>query len=55
MKITVDEMPNEPRECPYSNGDMTLSCYVCTYNQCNRKCVSVQDCPWFTVLTNQIK
>lgn len=55
MKILVDEMPKEPKECPYSY--QRYDSYWCYYlrETCSPNCDDTSKCKWFTELKDGVK
>jgi len=51
MRIVVDEMPDEPCDCPYSSDELCIGDdddkYECTYKNSKRDCICTLECPYF--------
>lgn len=52
MKLFVDEMPEEPSECPYSrtayDEEEETQYHICSWNNCGNRCDWTDECPFFT-------
>lgn len=62
MRIIVDEMPKQTRQCPYSKSKYERFCedksnmdyegYICTWQNCDLKCFDTKECPFFKSINN---